>query len=599
MGTSARSAASAASESLPEHFPFWDWSLAIYARAGVAEACLALQDRRGVDVNLILFAIWLAVDGRALGNNAATAAAVLDTLAGDARRWQVEMVQPLRSCRRAARSAGAALPSDALERFRDAVKALELDAERHEQWLLFRAAVSLPHSLPHSLPLSPPISRQPPDVPDSPVEVLARRHLGAVAIRSGITWTRDDLLALDTLVSATCGDGHPIHPQQSNGDKPMTAPTPGTAPAPASAAGSSLDATRAGTRAPATADPTDLPLAGLSVIELQAIGPVPFAGLVLRQLGAQVTRVVAPVDPGRGIELDPRFDLLNAGKTEQVLDLKTGPGRDALAAALANADVLIEGFRPGVLERLGFAPAALLARHPRLVIGRLSGWGDRGSLAPTAGHDINYLALAGVLDCCGPADRPIPPMNLVADFGGGAMYLVTGVLARLVRRGLSGQGGLVTTSILAGTVGLTPFIHGLLAAGRWQTGREANLLDGHAPFYRTYACADGRFIAVGALEAKFYRQLLEVTGLAGQVDAARQYDEAGWPALTALFAARFAERSRDDWARVAAGTDACLSPVLDLTEATRHPHNLANDWYDEAPGFAAPTAAVLRFNEAD
>ena len=393
----------------------------------------------------------------------------------------------------------------------------------------------------------------------------------------------------------------------------MTGSTPASAPAPAPASAASsaslpatvsgpvapVDGAAPGSHAAGATDPTDLPLAGLSVIELQAIGPVPFAGMLLRQLGARVTRVVAPVDPGRGIELDPRFDLLNAGKSEKVLDLKTAPGRDELSAELGGADVLIEGFRPGVLERLGFAPAELLARHPRLVIGRLSGWGDRGALAPSAGHDINYLALAGVLDCCGPAERPIPPTNFVADFGGGAMYLVTGVLARLVRRGLTGQGGLVTTSILAGTVGLTPFIHGLLAAGRWRAGREANLLDGQAPFYRTYACADERFIAVGALEAKFYRTLLGVIGLADRVDPARQYDETSWPALTTLFAARFRERSRDDWARAAAGTDACLSPVLDLAEAGRHPHNLANAWYDEAPGFVAPTASVLRFGQAD
>lgn len=349
--------------------------------------------------------------------------------------------------------------------------------------------------------------------------------------------------------------------------------------------------------APADADAA-LPLTGLSVIELQAIGPVPFAGMLLRQLGARVIRVVAPVDPGRGIALSPRFDLLNAAKDERVIDLKTDGGRAALAGELATADVLIEGFRPGVLERLGFAPAELLARFPRLVIGRLSGWGDQGELAAAAGHDINYLALAGVLACCGPAERPIPPANFVADFGGGAMYLVTGVLARLVQRGIAGKGGLVTTSILAGTVGLTPFIHGLLAADHWRLGREANLLDGHAPFYRTYSCADDRYVAVGALEPKFYRSLLEVTGLTGSVDPDRQYDETTWPALTALLAARFRERSRDDWARAAAGHDACLSPVLDLVEACRHPHNLANGWYDEAPGFAAPTAAVLRFDAA-
>lgn len=340
----------------------------------------------------------------------------------------------------------------------------------------------------------------------------------------------------------------------------------------------------------------DLPLTGLKVVELQAIGPVPFAGMLLAQLGASVTRVVAPVDPGRGIELDPRFDLLNLGKTEAVLDLKAASGRPALDALLASADVLIEGFRPGVLERLGLAPATLVARFPRLVIGRLSGWGDRGPMASMAGHDINYLAIAGLLDSCGPAERPIPPMNLVADFGGGAMYLVTGVLARLVRRGIDGRGGLVDTSIIAGTVGLTPFVYGLLAGGRWQLGREANLLDGRAPFYRTYACADGRFVAVGPLEAKFYRIFLDVIGLAGEIDPARQYDETTWPDQTRRFAGRFAQKTRDEWTALADGTDACLTPVLDLVEASHHPHSQANGWHRHDDGFPVPTAAVLRFS---
>ena len=366
---------------------------------------------------------------------------------------------------------------------------------------------------------------------------------------------------------------------------------------PSATPSATLSATPSATEA--AADPgATLPLTGLSVIELQAIGPVPFAGMLLRQMGATVTRIVAPTDPGRGIALDPRFDLLNVGKTERALDLKTAEGRAALLETLDSSDVLIEGFRPGVLERLGLAPADLLSRQPRLVVGRLSGWGDQGPLAATAGHDINYLAIAGLLNCCGPAERPIPPMNLVADFGGGAMYLVTGVLARLVRRGIDGRGGLVDTSILAGTVGLSPMVYGLLAAGRWQLGREANLLDGQAPFYRSYRCADGRFIAIGPLEAKFYRALLDLLGLSAAVDPARQYDASTWPELTRLFSERFAERSRDEWAEAAAGTDACLSPVLDLIEASRHPHNLANGWYSEAAGFPAPTAAVLRFSDA-
>jgi alpha-methylacyl-CoA racemase len=333
--------------------------------------------------------------------------------------------------------------------------------------------------------------------------------------------------------------------------------------------------------APAQAHADDLPLDGLRVLELHAIGPVPFAGMVLGQLGARVTRISPPQDPGLGIGLPPKFDLLNRGKTTVALDLKSPADQDVMQQQLATADVLLEGFRPGVLERLGMAPQVLLEEFPRLVIGRLSGWGDRGPLAMRAGHDINYLALTGVLGAIGRADQPMPPLNLVADFGGGAMHLLVGVLARLVRRGLDGRGGLVTTSIAAGTVGLTPMFHGLIAAGRWRPQREVNLLDGGAPFYRTYACAGGGFVAVGALEGKFYRELLAVTGLAGQLDPADQYREETWPAAAEVLAQRFLERTRDEWAAASADRDCCLTPVLDFHEAARHAHLLANGWFDD------------------
>lgn len=326
-----------------------------------------------------------------------------------------------------------------------------------------------------------------------------------------------------------------------------------------------------------------LPLAGLTVIELHAIGPVPFAGQLLRGLGAEVVRVSPPGDPGLGVAMAPEHDLLNLGKTARVLDLKEADGLAALHARLASADVLLEGFRPGVLERLGLAPEALLERHPRLVIGRLSGWGAAGPLATRAGHDINYLALCGVLNAVGTGDRPLPPLNLVADFGGGAMHLLVGVLARLARRGIDGRGGLVQTSILAGTVGLTGMFYGLLAGGGWTLAREANLLDGARPFYRVYRCADDRFVAVGALEPKFWRQLLAVTGLDGEIDPADQYRPESWPATAARLEQRFAERSRDDWAKLAEPVDACLSPVLDFIEAARHPHNLANRLFRNEP----------------
>ncbi|MBA3479280.1 MAG: CoA transferase [Lautropia sp.] len=349
-------------------------------------------------------------------------------------------------------------------------------------------------------------------------------------------------------------------------------------------------------------DSVRLPLEGLQVTELHAIGPVPFAGMLLTQLGARVTRVSPPQDPGLGVAVPPEFDLLNHGKTTLALDLKNPRDQWAMAQQLAGADVLLEGFRPGVLERLGLHPQVLLRTHPRLVVGRLSGWGDRGPLAMRAGHDINYLALTGVLHAIGKAGQPVPPLNLVADFGGGAMHLLVGVLARLVRRGLDGRGGVVTTSIAAGTVGLTPMFHGLLAAGQWRLQREANLLDGGAPFYRTYACADGGFVAVGALEPKFYRELLDATGLAGRLQAADQYLRETWADAGAILAARFLERGRDDWAEAASGRDCCLSPVLDFTEAAAHPHLRANGWFDQAAsgdgassGIARPLP-VLRFD---
>lgn len=328
---------------------------------------------------------------------------------------------------------------------------------------------------------------------------------------------------------------------------------------------------------------TKRPLAGLKVVELHAIGPVPFAGQLLRSLGSRVLRVSPPADPGLGVIVPPQYDLLNTGKEERSLDLKDDAGIEALHAELIDADVLLEGFRPGVLERLGLAPDALLERHPRLVIGRLSGWGSRGSLAPRAGHDINYLARAGVLHAIGTREEPVIPLNLVADFGGGAMHLLVGLLAKLVQRSIDGRGGVVETSILAGTIGLTPMFHGLLAGGVWQLERASNLLDGARPFYRVYRCADDRFVAVGALEPKFYRELLDLTGLAGEIDAADQYRAATWPATAAKFEQCFATRTRDEWATAADDRDACLAPVLDFAEAARDAHNLANGLYRADP----------------
>ncbi len=330
-----------------------------------------------------------------------------------------------------------------------------------------------------------------------------------------------------------------------------------------------------------------LPLHGAKVVELHAIGPVPYAGQVLRSLGADVLRVSPPNDPGLGVAVDPECDLLNVGKRTLLVDLKERDGLETLHRELADADVLLEGFRPGVLERLGLDPASLLGTHPRLVVGRLSGWGRRGALADRAGHDINYLARAGVLNAIGSRDAPTIPLNLVADFGGGAMHLLVGVLARLVQRSISQRGGVVETSILAGTVGLTPMFYGLIAGGVWNLERQNNLLDGAMPFYRVYRCSDGKFVAVGALEPKFYRQLLEVVGLDAELDPKDQYRAATWPAAIERFGARLATRTRDEWAQAALDRDACLSPVLDFAEAARDAHNLANGLFRDTP-FARP-----------
>lgn len=342
--------------------------------------------------------------------------------------------------------------------------------------------------------------------------------------------------------------------------------------------------------------PTDI-LAGLVVVELAAIGPVPFAGMRLAELGASVVRVLPPTDRAIGLELEPEADLLNLGKPVRRLDLKSAEGPEALHAMLADADVLLEGFRPGTLERLGLAPDELLARHPRLVIGRLSGFGDAGPLAARAGHDINYLALSGALAAIGPVERPVVPLNLVADFGGGAMHLVMGVLALLVRRGIDGRGGVASTSILAGTLGLVPMFHGLLAADRWTLAREANALDGGLPFYRVYGTRDGRFVAVGALERPFFAALLGLLGLSDAVDARRQHDPGTWPAMRAAFEAALLDRTRDEWAALAEGVDCCLSPVLDLAEALADPQCRANGLVEPAP-FARP-AGIVRFDRPD
>lgn len=337
------------------------------------------------------------------------------------------------------------------------------------------------------------------------------------------------------------------------------------------------------------------PLAGIRVVEVASIGPGPFCAMVLADLGAEVIRIERPA--AASPESDPPPDPLQRGRARSVaVDLKHAHGRDLLLRLVERCDVLIEGFRPGVMERIGVGPDECLQRNPRLVYGRLTGWGQEGPRAPTAGHDIDYLGIAGALHPIGPAEHPpAPPLNLVADFGGGGLLLALGVCAALVARGEDGAGEVIDAAMLDGAALLTAMFHGLVATGGWSVEREANLLDGGAPFYRTYATADGGYVAVGAIEPKFYAVLLDGLGLA-DAGLPGQYDRARWPDLARRFAKAFGAQTRDHWAGVFAGTDACVVPVLDLVEARADEHVAARGTFLEIAGIPQPAPAP-RFRE--
>jgi alpha-methylacyl-CoA racemase len=330
------------------------------------------------------------------------------------------------------------------------------------------------------------------------------------------------------------------------------------------------------------------PLSGCRVVELAGIGPGPFAGMILADLGAEVVRVDRPAAGERARA--ERFDVLGRGKKSVVLDLKRPEAVAAVLDLVAGADALIEGYRPGVTERLGLGPAECLARNPRLVYGRMTGWGQDGPLAQQAGHDIAYIALTGALHAIGEQGGPPQiPLNLLGDFGGGSTYLVIGVLAALwaVRSGAPGQ--VVDAAIVDGAAHLLAMTHGMLAAGAWADERGVNLLDGGAPFYAVYATADGRHMAVGALEPKFYAEFLARLGL--DEDPARQHDRNGWAALRGRIAGAFATRTQAEWTQVFSGSDACVAPVLGLREAADHPHIAARGTLVTRDGVLQPAPA--------
>ncbi len=338
------------------------------------------------------------------------------------------------------------------------------------------------------------------------------------------------------------------------------------------------------------------PLAGLRVIEIAAIGPVPLCGRLLADLGADVVRVDRLEPSGLGVPMDRAFDVNGRGRRSLALDLKHPAGSAALLRVLAGADVLLEGFRPGVMERLGLGPADCHAAAPRLVYGRMTGFGQQGPWAKAAGHDLNYLALSGALHAIGPSSartpgaKPVPPLNLVADYGGGALFLAFGVMAALHERQTSGRGQVVDAAMVDGAASLASIFYGLHAAGQWNAPRGDNLLDGGAPFYDTYTTADGGHLSVAALEPKFFAEFARLSGLPPHF-VQQQHDRAQWPAMREAIATLLAGKTRDAWAAVFEGSDACVAPVLSFADAPRHAHAQARVAFVDVVGVVQPAPA--------
>lgn len=333
------------------------------------------------------------------------------------------------------------------------------------------------------------------------------------------------------------------------------------------------------------------PLGGVRIIEVAGIGPGPFAGMMLSDMGAEVLRIDRAQAVRGGAPSLPPLDPLARGRRSVALDLKHPEGLETLLRLVDGADGLIEGFRPGVMERLGAGPEVCLARNPKLVYGRMTGWGQDGPIAHAAGHDINYIALAGALDPIGPkGGKPLAPLNLVGDFGGGGMFLAFGVACGLFEARGSGQGQIVDAAMVDGAATLIAFIRGLQAMGMWHEERGTNLLDGGAHFYDTYETADGGYISIGSIEPQFYAELLEKTGLAGE-SLPGQMARDDWPAMKQRFEALFKTKTRDEWCEIMEGSDICFAPVLSLSEAPEHPHNVHRRSFVEVGGQKQPAPA--------
>ena len=333
------------------------------------------------------------------------------------------------------------------------------------------------------------------------------------------------------------------------------------------------------------------PLSGIKVLEFEAIGPGPFAGMLLADMGADVLVVDRPATPDLGLKRERWMDVMMRGKRSVTLDLKSPSAAEVALSLVAKSDALIEGFRPGVMERLGLGPDVVMARNARIVYGRMTGWGQDGPLAPRAGHDINYIALAGVLNAFGrKGEAPVPPLNLIGDFGGGGMLLGFGVACALVEARASGKGQVVDAAMTEGASLLAAMFSGFLHAKRWREERGVNILDTGAPWYDVYETRDGKFVSIGAIEAKFYEDLLRRLGLEDE-NLPAQNERKGWPQLRERFTAMFKTKTRDEWCTVFEGSDACFAPVLSFSEARQHPHNAARGNFVTVAGVEQPAPA--------